>query len=117
MQMTESFYALVSQMEQDSSARVFEKREMRSPSPNGVEVDWSIVAAKEVEIMLSKSRVVERHNLKKNIESIAVHPIRSTIRVPLHKIKVSKFENDKDDKTKEEVSNILLGMRMAHTSS
>lgn len=96
--LTESFYALVGQMEQDSSARVFEKREMRSLSPDGVEVDWSIVAAKQVEIMLSKSRVVERRNLKKNIE----------VTVPLHKIKVPKFEDDK--KKEEEVSNILLSM-------
>ena len=107
--MTESFYALVGKMEQDSSARVFEKREMRPLSPDGVDVDWSIIAAKEVEIMLLKSRVVERRNLKKNIE-MTVNPLLSKIGAPLNKIKVSKFEDDKDDKKKKEVSNILLGM-------
>ena len=102
-------------MEQDSSVCVFEKREMRPLSPDGVDVDWSIVAAKEVERMLSKSRVVERRNLKKNIE-LTVNPLLSTMRVPLHKIKVSKYEDYKDDKKKkEEVSNILLGM--PYTSS
>jgi hypothetical protein len=115
--MTESFYALVGKMEQDSSARVFEMREMRPLSPNGVDVDWSIVAAKEVERMLSWSRVVERRNLKKNIE-MTVHPLLATIRVPLRKIKVPKYEDDKDDKKKkEEVSNILVGMGMSYTYS
>ena len=106
--MTESFYALVGKMEQDSSARVFEEREMRPLSPDGMDVDWSIVAAREVEIMLSKSRVLERRNLKRNIE-MTINPLLSKIGAPLHKIKVSKVE-DKDDKNREEVSNILLGM-------
>ena len=115
--MTESFCALVGKMEQASSACVFEKREMHPLSPDGVDVDWSIIAAKEVERMLSKSRVVERRNLKKNIE-LTVNPLLSTMRVPLHKIKVSEYEDEDEKdykKKKEEVSNILL--HMPYTSS
>ena len=94
----DSFYALVGRMEKDSSERVFQTRKMRPPSPDGVIVDWQIVAAEEVQMMLFKSRVVGRHNLKNYIANIC---------------NAVPFESAHEDlsKKKEEVSNILADMK------
>lgn len=86
----ESFCALVGQMELTSSIRVFQARKMRPPSPNDEKLDWSIVAARQVVFMLNKSRIVERRNLKKDIEKM-----------------MPEVKKNKDEK---EVSTILADM-------
>ena len=100
-------------MELDASTRVFQARKMRPPSPDRTgaaeKIDWSIVAEKQVEMMLYKSRVVQRQNLKKSIEK---KPTFSTSKPIITETSMQTLKNDNNKKNKEEkeVSTILANM-------
>ena len=107
MRQTESFLILVKQMELDASTRVFQQRKMRPPSPNGTDeqLDWSIVAGRQVDLMLCKSRVMNRRFLKKNIINIIQN---MKLKFPVVKASMQTFDFDYDKE--EEVSTILADM-------
>lgn len=103
MQSNESFYALVGKMESDSSRRVFEARRMRPPSiyaPEKSEL-WGF-ADKEVELILCKSRVVERRNLSKKIKKLKLNLLPSHVTAPKQTTEDNEDKKNDDEKKTEE---------------